>query len=38
MIDIGNSTIGCEREQGITIDVACRYFATAKRSFIVAER
>ncbi len=26
-----------EREQGITIDVAYRYFATAKRSFIVAD-
>ena len=26
-----------EREQGITIDVAYRYFATARRSFIVAE-
>ena len=26
-----------EREQGITIDVAYRYFATAKRTFIVAD-
>ena len=26
-----------EREQGITIDVAHRYFATPQRSFIVAE-
>src|ERR1700740_1608190 len=26
-----------EREQGITIDVAYRFFATAKRSFIVAD-
>jgi bifunctional enzyme CysN/CysC len=26
-----------EREQGITIDVAYRYFATAKRKFIVAD-
>jgi bifunctional enzyme CysN/CysC len=26
-----------EREQGITIDVAHRYFATARRSFIVAD-
>lgn len=26
-----------EREQGITIDVAYRYFATGKRSFIVAD-
>ncbi len=26
-----------EREQGITIDVAYRYFGTAKRSFIVAD-
>ena len=26
-----------EREQGITIDVAYRYFATDKRSFIVAD-
>ncbi|MBJ9679973.1 GTP-binding protein, partial [Burkholderia gladioli] len=26
-----------EREQGITIDVAYRYFATAKRKFIIAD-
>ena len=26
-----------EREQGITIDVAYRYFTTDKRSFIVAD-
>ncbi|MQX98020.1 adenylyl-sulfate kinase, partial [Sinorhizobium medicae] len=26
-----------EREQGITIDVAYRYFATSKRKFIVAD-
>src|ERR1700735_4299256 len=26
-----------EREQGITIDVAYRYFATPKRSFIIAD-
>ncbi len=26
-----------EREQGITIDVAYRYFATAKRRFIIAD-
>ncbi len=26
-----------EREQGITIDVAYRYFSTAKRSFIIAD-
>jgi sulfate adenylyltransferase subunit 1 len=26
-----------EREQGITIDVAYRYFATAERSFILAD-
>ena len=26
-----------EREQGITIDVAYRFFATARRSFIVAD-
>ena len=26
-----------EREQGITIDVACRYFATSRRKFIVAD-
>ena len=26
-----------EREQGITIDVAYRYFATARRKFILAD-
>src|SRR5499426_2127319 len=26
-----------EREQGITIDVAFRYFATGKRAFVVAD-
>ena len=29
--------LAAEREQGITIDVAYRYFATEKRSFIVAD-
>ena len=29
--------LAVEREQGITIDVAYRYFATAERSFIVAD-
>ncbi len=29
--------LSAEREQGITIDVAYRYFATANRSFIVAD-
>lgn len=29
--------LSAEREQGITIDVAYRYFATDKRSFIVAD-
>ncbi|AOO82063.1 sulfate adenylyltransferase subunit CysN [Bosea vaviloviae] len=29
--------LSAEREQGITIDVAYRYFATEKRSFIVAD-
>ena len=29
--------LSAEREQGITIDVAYRYFHTAKRSFIVAD-
>ncbi len=29
--------LAAEREQGITIDVAYRYFATTKRSFIVAD-
>ncbi len=29
--------LAAEREQGITIDVAYRYFATSKRSFVVAD-
>ena len=29
--------MGAEREQGITIDVAYRFFATEKRKFIVAD-
>src|SRR6202161_428140 len=29
--------VRAEREQGITIDVAYRYFATPKRSFIIAD-
>ncbi|MGH7740130.1 MAG: sulfate adenylyltransferase subunit CysN [bacterium] len=29
--------LSAEREQGITIDVAYRYFATAKRKFIIAD-
>lgn len=29
--------LGCEREQGITIDVAYRFFSTDKRKFIVAD-
>ncbi len=29
--------LSAEREQGITIDVAYRYFATARRAFIVAD-
>ncbi|MDE1962172.1 MAG: 50S ribosome-binding GTPase, partial [Xanthomonadaceae bacterium] len=29
--------LALEREQGITIDVAYRYFSTAKRDFIVAD-
>jgi bifunctional enzyme CysN/CysC len=38
-IDLSLLTDGlrAEREQGITIDVAYRYFATAKRSFILAD-
>ncbi|HMP68196.1 MAG TPA: GTP-binding protein [Pirellulaceae bacterium] len=38
-INLANLTDGLrsEREQGITIDVAYRYFATAKRKFIVAD-
>ncbi|CAH2797826.1 MAG: Sulfate adenylyltransferase subunit 1 (EC [uncultured Caballeronia sp.] len=30
-------SLEAEREQGITIDVAYRYFATAKRKFIIAD-
>ena len=29
--------LAAEREQGITIDVAYRYFSTAKRKFIIAD-
>jgi bifunctional enzyme CysN/CysC len=29
--------LGAEREQGITIDVAYRYFSTKRRSFIIAD-
>ncbi len=38
-VDLALLTDGlrAEREQGITIDVAYRYFATAKRSFILAD-
>jgi sulfate adenylyltransferase large subunit len=38
-INFANLTDGlrAEREQGITIDVAYRYFSTAKRRFIVAD-
>ena len=38
-INLANLTDGlrAEREQGITIDVAYRYFATKKRKFIVAD-
>ena len=38
-INLANLTDGLrdEREQGITIDVAYRYFATPKRKFIVAD-
>jgi len=38
-INLANLTDGlrAEREQGITIDVAYRYFATPKRNFIVAD-
>src|SRR5580658_4797785 len=38
-INLANLTDGlrAEREQGITIDVAYRYFATLKRKFIVAD-
>src|SRR5438046_3035931 len=38
-VDLSLLTDGlrAEREQGITIDVAYRYFATAKRKFILAD-
>jgi sulfate adenylyltransferase subunit 1 len=38
-LDLSRLTDGlrAEREQGITIDVAYRYFATARRSFILAD-
>src|SRR5690606_36983156 len=38
-VDLAFVTDGlrAEREQGITIDVAYRYFATARRSFIIAD-
>ena len=38
-IDLARITDGltAEREQGITIDVAYRYFSTARRSFILAD-
>ena len=38
-LDLALATDGlkAEREQGITIDVAWRYFATARRSFIIAD-
>jgi bifunctional enzyme CysN/CysC len=38
-LDLARLTDGlrAEREQGITIDVAYRYFATARRSFILAD-
>ena len=38
-VNLANLTDGlrAEREQGITIDVAYRYFATPKRRFIVAD-
>jgi sulfate adenylyltransferase large subunit len=39
MLDLALLTDGlrAEREQGITIDVAYRYFATARRRFIIAD-
>src|SRR5450631_3680780 len=39
LIDLSLLTDGlrAEREQGITIDVAYRYFSTAKRKFILAD-
>ncbi len=38
-LDLARLTDGlrAEREQGITIDVAYRYFATARRSFVLAD-
>jgi bifunctional enzyme CysN/CysC len=38
-VDLANITDGlrAEREQGITIDVAYRFFATPRRSFIIAD-
>src|SRR5207245_10235581 len=38
-LDLARLTDGlrAEREQGITIDVAYRYFATARRRFIIAD-
>src|SRR6187399_3138389 len=38
-VNLANLTDGlrAEREQGITIDVAYRYFATPKRKFIIAD-
>jgi hypothetical protein len=38
-VDLSLLTDGleAEREQGITIDVAYRYFATPKRKFIIAD-
>src|SRR5690242_7147297 len=38
-VDLAQMTDGlrAEREQGITIDVAYRYFATPRRSFILAD-
>src|SRR3954447_24283511 len=38
-INLANLTDGlrAEREQGITIDVAYRYFATLRRKFIIAD-
>ena len=39
MVDLSLLTDGlrAEREQGITIDVAYRYFSTARRKFIIAD-
>ena len=38
-VDLAQMTDGlrAEREQGITIDVAYRYFATPRRRFIIAD-